>query len=319
MENTKPELKVSSSPHIRDSFTSDKTMLYVMIALLPAMLCSIYFFGIYALIIYLVSILSANICESLVNYLFYKKKTFFSASGTLTAILLAMVIPPTIPLLILALGNVFAILIVKHCFGGLGKNIFNPALASRAFLQVSFPMQITAFIPPLLFSFEGWFSLSPAIDAVTRATPLVEKASLSGVFFGNISGSLGETSALLLILGGIFLILTKVIDWQTPVSYIATVFLLAFFIPGTEPLYYIFAGGLIIGAFFMATDYVTSPLTKRGKFVFGIGCGVLTVIIRTFSSMPEGVCYAILLMNAFCPLIDRFTVLRTFGHKLKKR
>jgi len=209
-----------------------------------------------------------------------------------------------------AIGSIFAIGIVKEAFGGLGHNIFNPALGGRAFMSVSFSMQMTTWIKPMGFT----------ADAITSATPLSEsfvwqadKLSLyQALFLGDVAGSLGETSALFIIIGGIFLLARGIINWRIPAVYIGMVALMAVAL-GHDPLFYILSGGLMLGAFFMATDYVTSPLTNRGKIVFAVALGVLTVMIRHFGGMPEGVCYSILFMNAITPLIDRFIKVRPYG------
>jgi electron transport complex protein RnfD len=235
-------------------------------------------------------------------------------SALVTGLLFALVLPPTISLWMVALGSIFAIAIVKEAFGGLGHNIFNPALAARAFMSVSFPMEMTGWVRPMGFG----------ADAITSATPLsgvsvwqqFDPSVYRAMFLGNTAGSIGETSALLILIGGAFLLARGVINWRIPAIYIGTVALVALGFGG-DPLFHILAGGLMLGAFFMATDYVTSPLTNRGKIIFSVALGVLTIIIRRFAGMPEGVCYSILFMNAITPLIDRYTKVRPYGLQKK--
>ena len=235
-------------------------------------------------------------------------------SALVTGLLFALVLPPTIALWMVALGSVFAIAIVKEAFGGLGHNIFNPALAARAFISVSFPMEMTTWVKPMGFG----------ADAVTCASPLsgtsiwqpYDPSTYRALFLGNTAGSIGETSALLILIGGAFLLARGIINWRIPAIYIGVVALIALGF-GEDPLFHILAGGLMLGAFFMATDYVTSPLTNRGKIIFAVGLGLLTMIIRRFAGMPEGVCYSILFMNAITPLIDRYTKLKPYGLQKK--
>ncbi len=301
-------LTVSSNPHIKDSLNISSIMWTVVLALLPAVVAGVYFFKLKALGIIITSILSATLTE-LIIFKLTKKPLHIDGSAVLTGLLLALILPPTVPLWLPALGAAFAISIGKQIFGGLGHNIFNPALAGRAFLVASFPALMTRWILP---------------DGVTGATPLGLlklqgiKAAYPSLFIGNIGGCIGETSALALLIGGIFLFYKRIIGWRIPVMYISTSFILAF-IFGQDPLFHILAGGLLIGALFMATDYVTAPLTKKGRLIFGFGCGFLTMIIRLFGSYPEGVMFSILLMNAATPLIDRFTKPKPFGYRVKKQ
>jgi electron transport complex protein RnfD len=261
------------------------------------------------LFIILFSVLSAVLTEGIIQKFLKKPLTILDGSAVITGLLLGLILPPTVPIWIPISGAVFAIAIGKHVFGGLGFNIFNPALVGRAFLVASWPLLMTKWISP---------------DGITGATPLgilklegIKAVGYSQLFFGNISGSIGETSALALLIGALFLFYKKIISWRIPSIYIGTVFLLTL-IFGKDPLFYILSGGLFIGAFFMATDYVTSPITKNGKLIFGFGCGLLTVIIRLYSGLPEGVMYSILLMNALTPLIDRYTAPKPFGFVKKK-
>jgi len=237
-------------------------------------------------------------------------------SAVITGLLLALTLPPRIPLWMVVIGVFFAIAIVKEAFGGLGYNIFNPALAGRAFLSVCFPKEMTSWVLPPHFNY----------DAITGATPLsgnfvylTDKLSLyKELFFGNRGGSLGETSVMLILIGAAILLILRIIDWKIPLIYIGIV-ALGSFLMGKDPLFQIMAGGLMIGAFFMATDYVTSPVTGNGKIIFAVGLGILTVLMRNFSNMPEGVCFSILIMNAFTPLIDRYVRIKPFGFIRKKK
>ncbi len=304
--------EVRISPHIHSSETTGKTMSSVIIALIPALIGSVYFFGLYALKIILVSIISCVLSEILSQVIFRKKIRIFDGSAVVTGILFAFVLPPRLPLWMVALGGFLAIFLIKELFGGIGFNIFNPALASRAILLASFPAYMTHWTKPFDYS----------VDAITCATPLAiikenlpeQLPSLWNMFIGARGGCIGETSVLLLLIGGIFLLLRKVITWHIPVSYILTVAILSVIFKQNVAMY-VMGGGLILGAFFMATDYVTSPLTGKGKIIFGIGCGIITFLIRFKGSYPEGVCYSILFMNMFVPLIDRYTLPGKFGER----
>lgn len=308
--------EIKCSPHIHSSETTTRIMWSVVISLLPATLASIYFFGPSALMVILVCIVSCYIGEVFSHLVFYKKIKPFDGSAIVTGILLAFVLPPSIPLWMAGIGGFLAIFLVKELFGGIGFNIFNPALAARAILTVSFPLEMTQFTAPLSYR----------VDAITTATPLgVLKEGIGGqlpslwdMFIGNRAGCLGETSILLLLIGAIFLLWRRIITWHIPISYILTVAILTG-IARQNPLFHILAGGLVLGAFFMATDYVTSPITPKGKIIFGIGCGIITSLIRLKGSYPEGVAYSIIFMNMFVPLIDRYTLPKKFGYINKKK
>lgn len=310
----KIKLAVSSAPHIQDKKKSTKkTMLLVCIALLFPTIGGIYYFGIYSLFVVIVSVLTAVTTEYAAKML--RKKEFkMDGSAIVTGMLIAMVLPPRIPLWIVVIGAAFAIAIIKEAFGGLGHNIFNPALAARAFLAVTFAGMMTRWIAPI--------SGVVSFDSVTTATPLSESFSYSGstselymdLFLGNTGGCIGETSILLVIIGGLLLLAFGVIKWRIPAVYIGTVFLLTWMIPGQDPLFHILAGGLFLGAFFMATDYVTAPVTAKGQYIFAFGAGVFVVMIRVYGSMPEGVAFSILFMNAFTPLIDRYVHPKPYGY-----
>ena len=304
-------LTLSSSPHIRDKITVGRIMWAVIIALLPAIAASIYFFRLRAVELIAVCSLSSVIAE----YLFLKMRGRSiprEPSALLTGILLALTLPPTFPLWAAVLGAIFAIIIGKQIFGGLGYNIFNPALVGRAFLVATFPVLMTSWVKPF------------TLDAVTTATPLgllkfqSQSTPLLPLFLGNVSGSLGETSSLALLIGAGYLMIKKYIDWRIPLSYLFTVALLSgiFYLINPlygTPLFHLVAGGLMIGALFMATDPVTTPLAKQSRWIFGLGAGIIVVIIRNWGGYSEGVMFSILLMNAFTPLLDRYIKPKVFG------
>lgn len=311
----KGNILISHAPHIWRGFSTSKIMYIVVAALLFPTAAGIYFFGYYAIYIILASIITAVLTEFVIKKL-RKKRFIMDGSAVITGLLFALILPPRLPLWMVVLGAFFSIAVAKEAFGGLGYNIFNPALAGRAFLSVCFPKEMTTWVLPPHFNY----------DAVTGATPLSEsfiyppdKLSLyKDLFFGNIGGSLGETSAMLILIGAAVLFAFRIIDWRIPTFYIGTV-ALGSLLMGKDVLFQVLAGGLMVGAFFMATDYVTSPVTGNGRIIFGVGLGVLTVLIRNFSSMPEGVCFSILIMNAFTPLIDKYVRIKPFGFQKKKK
>ncbi len=316
----KPErmLVLNSSPHLHTKKSVPKIMWSVIIALLPAIAMSIYYFGLPAVWMITICVITAVITEIVMNYMKGDRISVIDGSAIITGILLALTLPPSFRLSSAALGTIVAISLGKHIFGGLGHNIFNPALLGRAFLQASFPVAITTWTNPNTLKFAE-------IDAVSTATPLgafkFEKifTEYSDLLFGNIGGSLGETSAIAILIGGLFLLILKNADWRVPLSILSTVLIFGgvFWIINPSqypnPLFHLLSGGLLFGAFFMATDMVTSPLTTRGSWIFGIGIGFLVVIIRLFGGLPEGVMYSILLMNGVTPLINRYTRPRIFG------
>ena len=313
----------SSSPHIRTRYGTSHVMGEVIIALLPALCFAVYNFGPRALMTTLVSMLGCCGFEWIYRALMHKNNTIEDLSAAVTGMLIAFVCPVTIPYWMLLVGDFFAIVIVKQLFGGVGKNFLNPALAARAFM-FSWASAMTTWVGP-----RTSVPLTGEIDAVTYATPmallhqndlagLMEMYDLPDMLVGLIGGSIGEVSALLLILGGAYLVFRKIITWYIPLSYIGTVALVTFLFPrGNDPLtwmlYQLLGGGLLLGAFFMATDYVTSPVSHRGQVIFGIGCGLLTVFIRYFGSYNEGVCYAILVMNLVVWMIDKSVKPARFG------
>ena len=308
-------LSLAPAPHLWRGLSVSKIMYIVTIALLLPTGAGIYFFGYRALLVVVVSVAVSLLSGYLVKKL--RGKAFvMDGSAVLTGLLLALTLPPTIPLWMVAVGAIFSIAIVKEAFGGLGHNIFNPALGGRAFLAASFSVRMTTWVAPSGF----------AADAVTTATPLssnfvwaADKLSLyKELFLGNVGGSIGETSALLILLGGVALLVLGIIRWHIPVAYIGTVAVLTLAL-GQDAIVHILAGGLMLGAFFMATDYVTSPITGKGRIIFGVGAGLLTVAIRRFGGLPEGVCYSILFMNAITPLIDRYIKIKPYGLVKKEK
>jgi electron transport complex protein RnfD len=311
MEN---KLIASSSPHIRSEGTTQKIMLDVIIALLPAFVASIFYFGFSSLVLVVASVASAMVTEIICQKIMKRPVAVSDLSAVLTGMLVAFNIPPSAPWWIPVLGSAFAIAIAKQVFGGIGFNFINPALAGRAFLMASWPTHMMS----------GW--INPAVtsgaDAITSATPLAiikgtaegQLPSLMDMFLGRIPGCLGETSAILLIIGGIYLIYRGVIKWIIPVVYIGTVAVLAVLVgDGSLVMYHLFGGGLMLGAFFMATDYVTSPVTDKGKVIYAISLGALTMLIRKLGGYPEGVSYSILIMNIVTPLIDKYVSPKLFG------
>ena len=303
----KEMLTVSSSPHIKRPDTTRGIMSDVVIALAPAATYGCILFGLRALAVLITCVGVAVLSEFLWNKVLKKPNTIKDMSAVVTGLLLGMNLPPTLPLWQAAIGSVAAIIVVKQMFGGLGHNFANPAIAARIILLVSFPASMTRFTEPVS-------------DAVTSATPLAGTAgalSFKTLFFGMHAGSIGETSAFLLIVGGLYLVIRRVITPVIPVCFIGTVALLSL-ITGENVMLSVFGGGLILGAVFMATDYTTSPTTPLGKAVFAVGCGIITFVIRKFGSLPEGVSYSILLMNILVPHINRFTLSKPFGFEKVK-
>lgn len=316
-------LKVTSSPHMRHEDTTRLIMLDVIIALCPALVWAVYLFGARALTLTAVSVGSAVLFEYLYRLIMNKSNDIGDLSAAVTGMLLAFCLPVSVPLWMPAVGSFFAIVIVKQLYGGIGKNVVNPALAARVFLFLAFPGDMARFTAPSeklpAFSLKG-------ADIVASATPLASLKegvappdSLLDLFLGNCAGCIGEISVLLLLAGALYLFVRKIITWQIPVCYIATVAVLSYLFPasGMDAVQYVLStlcsGGLILGAFFMATDYVTSPVTYRGRIFYGIGCGLITVFIRTCGSYPEGVSFAILVMNCLAWYIDKFTRPHVFG------
>ena len=311
-----PKLTLSSSPHIQTNENVTTVMRDVIIALLPATIAAIYYFRFGAIVNILVAVLGAVAAEYLIQKLMKKPITIKYYSAAVTGLLLAFNVPSTLPWWMTLIGSVFAIAVVKQLFGGLGHNFMNPALAARAVLLASWPVEMTSWV-------------TTGADAVATATPLAvikgaeagaTSASMFDLLIGNVGGCIGETSAILLIIGGIYLIYRGVITYVIPTYYIGTVAVLTFIFSGFDISmlsYNILAGGLILGAFFMATDYTTSPVSKKGQIIYAIGCGLLTAVIRYYGGYPEGVSYSILLMNVATPLIDKYISPRVFGEVAK--
>lgn len=303
---------VSGTPHVRSKESIQSIMRDVIIALVPATAAGIYYFGLRALILIVAAIISAVFFEWLYEKITKKPVTINDLSAVVTGLLLAMNLPASAPVWVAIVGSAFAIIFAKQLFGGLGQNFINPALAGRAFLLASYPTEMTTWVVP-----NGL-----AADAATYATPLAQlkngtlDASLGQLVLGQVGGTIGKTCAIALIIGGIYLLYKHVISWKIPVIYIATVFIL-FAVIGRHgmrmPLQEIFAGGVMLGGIFMATDYASSPVTPKGQVIFAVGAGLLTYLIRTFGGYPEGVSYSILIMNCCVPLIERFTEPTIFG------
>ena len=325
---------VTTSPHIRAADSVPRVMLDVLIALAPPTFAGIYFFGFRAAVVLAVAVMSAIIAEAAAQKVLKWEVTAGDWSAAVTGLFLGLNLPPGVPLWIAAVGSAFAILIVKLAFGGLGKNIFNPALAGRVMLLAAWPVAMTkGWLKPGWWQDDGFTfwtynvadRFGVAIDVISSATPLVKGGAqadpftLLDLFVGRVGGCIGETSAVALLLGGAYLIYRRLIYWQLPVAFMATTGALIWIFGGPEGYFsgqfmmHIFAGGLLLGAFFMATDMVTSPITVKGQIIMGVGCGLLTFLIRLKGGPPEGVSYSILIMNAVTPLIDKYTVPRRFG------
>ncbi|NSW89648.1 MAG: RnfABCDGE type electron transport complex subunit D [Firmicutes bacterium] len=315
MNNT---LLLSSSPHIRGRDTTQRIMIDVVIALVPAVISGIYFFGSRVIMVVLITVISCVISEYASQKIMKRNITISDFSAVVTGVLLALNLPPAIPLWIAAVGGIIAIVIIKQMFGGIGQNFMNPALGARVILMLSWTQHMTNWINPKV------------PDAVSSATPLIYikkgQEIMEGInrpdyiefLLGHAMGSIGETSVLALLLGGAYLLYRKVISPAIPFSFIGSAALFSWIFGGNRPftgdfLYHILAGGIMLGAFFMATDYSTSPVTTKGKIIMGIGCGIITIIIRLYANYPEGVSFSIILMNLLVPLIDKYTVPRTFG------
>ncbi len=328
IENNNGPLTVTSPPHLKNEETTRTIMVDVLIALLPATAWGVYVFGLRALMIVLLSVGTAVLFEVLYQFFMNIPITVKDGSAAVTGLLLALCLPVSVPLWIPCIGSFFAIIIVKQLFGGLGKNIVNPAIAARVFLFLAWPEQLSLYTGPYV-ELPLLKSVGTA-DAVASATPLMSLSNgklpeieIFDVVLGNIGGSIGEVSVVMLLAGGIYLLLRKTIRWHIPVAYIGTVALLSFVFPLTTPIhsyvmYSIFSGGLLLGAIFMATDYVTSPVTKWGRIIYGVGCGIITVVIRNFGQYAEGVSFAIMIMNLLVWYLDMYTRPSKFGGVEKK-
>ncbi len=302
------KLRISVSPHIHSSITTQKIMLDVIIALLPASVAGVIIFGMSAVAVLAVCVVSCVLSEYVFNLIIKEEQTVTDLSAVVTGLLLGLNLPSNVPLWQAAVGSVFAIIIVKCLFGGIGCNPVNPAITARVFMLIAFTSMAKAAFPI-------------SVDSVSGATPLPEilagnNPSLVNLFLGNVGGAIGETSKLALLIGGIYLLVRRVITWHIPVSFIATVFVLSLALEGFDfytALAWTLSGGLFIGAFFMATDYVTSPSHSTGKIIFGVGAGIITVLIRFYGNYPEGVSFAILMMNILNPYIESWTGRKLFG------
>jgi electron transport complex protein RnfD len=322
-------LNVAAPPHLRSRHTYQRVVWVVVLALMPAFIYGLAIFGVRAALVTGSSILACVASEALFQLSRRQKVTIADGSAFLTGFLLALNLPPAVPLWLPIVGGFFAVIVVKQLFGGLGHNLFNPALAARAFLLISWPgLMTTGWLPPSGGTLSG-------LDSVTGATPLTILKSpflygdpvsvlnqlngwpaLRHVFFGNIGGCIGETSALLLLIGGLFLLITGIADYRIVLGYFAGFMLFGLLLLNRVNIgFSVFTGGLMLGALFMATDWVTSPVTRNGRWIFGAGCGVLTVLFRRWGAYPEGVSFAILIMNMFTPLLDRLTRERIFGSR----
>ncbi len=316
------ELIISPSPHIHSGDSVSKKMLGVIIALVPAYLVALYFFGLGALIVSVTAVLSCVVFESLIQrFLLKREATTGDFSAVLTGLLLSFNLPSNLPVWMIILGSLVAIGVGKMSFGGLGNNPFNPALVGRVFLLISFPVQMTSWPRPIAWNMHY-------LDAETGATPLAmikghfgQLPETTDLLVGNIGGSLGEVSAIALLIGLVYMLIRKIITWHIPVSVLVSVFIFTGILYLADPdiyaspLVHLLTGGLLLGAIFMATDYVTSPMSKPGMLIYGAGIGIITVVIRVFGAYPEGVSFAILIMNAFTPLINAYIKPKAFGEK----
>ncbi len=303
------KLHLSVSPHIHSGRTTTKIMLDVIIALLPTTIAGAVIFGLRALAVVAVCVLTCVLSEFLFNLIVKKEQTIVDLSAAVTGLLLALNLPATIPLWMAVIGSIFAIVVVKCIFGGIGKNMVNPAITARVFMIISFGAMTK--------------SASPVLDVVSSATPLADlklgiATDLKYLLIGDHGGTIGEVCAIAILIGGIYLLVRRVISWHIPVAFVGGAFVFSFLFSGfslEHALIHVFSGGLLLGAFFMATDYVTSPSTGAGKIIFGLGAALITMLIRFWGAYPEGVSFAILLMNILTPYIDAWTPRRLFGGK----
>lgn len=318
MEN---KLYISNSPHVHSGDSVKKNMYGVLIALIPAFLVSLYFFGLGALVVTLTSVLACIAFEYLIQkYLLKVNPTICDGSAIITGVLLAFNVPSNLPIWIIIIGALVAIGIGKMTFGGLGNNIFNPALVGRVFLLISFPVQMTTWPKPEVLS-------ASYLDATTAATPLALlkqglpiEATTTDMLLGNVGGSLGEIGAIALLIGLVYMLIRRIITWHIPVSILVSAFVFAYLVSGFDCQYatqQLLLGGMLLGAIFMATDYVTSPMSKKGMIIYGVCIGLLTIIIRRYGAYPEGMSFAILIMNAVTPLINKYVKPKRFGEVIK--
>ncbi len=305
------KLTVTASPHRHDNVSTQKIMLMVIIALLPSVVASAIYFGFRAILLIAICVATCVLTEFVCRKLMKRNQTISDLSACVTGILLALNLPVTLPIWEAVIGSFVAIAVVKQLFGGIGQNFANPAIVGRIVLMLSFTADMTTWAIPKYYQNSG--------EVITGATPLVSgDASYLDLFLGNVGGCLGETSALAILIGGLFLIVMKVISPSAPISFIGTVAILTA-ITGGDVGYQVLAGGLLLGAFFMATDYSTTPITEKGRIIFGIGCGIITFVIRNYGGYPEGVSFSILLMNVLTPYIDRLTMSKPVGAKYPEK
>lgn len=299
-------LRISTAPHIHHPVTTQRLMIYVLLALLPTTAVGIYAFGLPALMLLAISCVTAVLSEFLWQKIAKKRVLISDCSALVTGLILGLNLPANAPWWLAVIGSAFAVLLVKQLFGGLGDNFLNPAMAARAVLLASWPVHMTSFVLPTFFS---------GADAVTGATPLATKsAQLMDLFMGNIPGTIGEVSKVAILLGLLILLFTRTITWHIPFTMVASVFVFSWLF-GADPVYSILSGGVLFGAVFMATDYVTNPMTASGKMIYAAGIGLIIAVIRQFGAYPEGVTYGILLMNIATPLIDRFLPQKIYGRQ----
>lgn len=299
-------LRISTAPHIHHPVTTQRLMIYVLLALLPTTAVGIYAFGLPALMLLAISCVTAVLSEFLWQKIVKKRVLISDCSALVTGLILGLNLPANAPWWLAVIGSAFAVLLVKQLFGGLGDNFLNPAMAARAVLLASWPVHMTSFVLPTFFS---------GADAVTGATPLATKsAQLMDLFMGNIPGCIGEVSKVAILLGLLILLITRTITWHIPFTMVASVFVFSWLF-GADPVYAILSGGVLFGAVFMATDYVTNPMTASGKMIYAAGIGLIIAVIRQFGAYPEGVTYGILLMNIATPLIDRFLPQKIYGRQ----
>lgn len=299
-------LRISTAPHIHHPVTTQRLMIYVLVALLPTTAVGIYAFGLPALMLLAISCVTAVLSEFLWQKIAKKRVLISDCSALVTGLILGLNLPANAPWWLAVIGSAFAVILVKQLFGGLGDNFLNPAMAARAVLLASWPVHMTSFVLPTFFS---------GADAVTGATPLATKsAQLMDLFMGNIPGTIGEVSKVAILLGLLILLFTRTITWHIPFTMVASVFVFSWLF-GADPVYSILSGGVLFGAVFMATDYVTNPMTASGKMIYAAGIGLIITVIRQFGAYPEGVTYGILLMNIATPLIDRFLPQKIYGRQ----
>lgn len=307
------QLRISTAPHIRSHDTTARLMLDVVIALIPTAVAGVYLFGLYAALVILLAMASAVLSEYLFQRITKRPVRIMDGSALVTGFILALNLPPTAPWWLPVIGSALAIVLIKQLFGGIGDNFMNPALAARGILLASWPVRMTNYIAPNYFKPEA-FSL---VDAVTSATPLAGSPAdvpMLDLLLGNIPGTIGEVSKVAILLGLAYMLIRKTISWRIPVLMLASAGLFSFLFEGVDPVSTILSGGLMFGAVFMATDYTTSPMTAKGQMIYAVGCGLIVSVIRAFGAYPEGVTYAILLMNILTPLIDKYVSNRVYGY-----